>query len=242
MKMLAPQDRPREKLVRHGAAALGDNELLALVLGEGTQARGALDLANELLATCGGPRGLTRAGVAQLRRLGGIGEARAARVLAAVEIGRRTLLVPQEAPLKIRAPRDAAAYLLPQFGARPVEQFGAVLLDSKHHVLRSVIVSVGTVDAAVVHPRDVFREPLLHGATAVVLFHNHPSGDPAPSRDDIALTMRLVESGRLLGIEVVDHVILADTRYFSFKEDDNRRRPGGAAGPGPGGPSPFHFD
>jgi len=242
MKALAPHDRPREKLVRHGAGALGDNELLALVLGEGTAARGALELATELLAACGGPRGLTRAAVAQLRRVAGIGEARAARVLAAVEIGRRTLLVPHETPVRIRAPRDAAAYLLPQFGARPVEQFGAVLLDAKHHVLRSVIVSVGTVDAAVVHPRDVFREPLLHGATAVVLFHNHPSGDPAPSRDDIGLTMRLVEAGRLLGIEVVDHVILADTRYFSFKEDDSRRRPRGSASLGPGGPSTLHFD
>lgn len=226
MNPLAPQDRPREKLARHGAAALGDNELLALVLGEGTRQQGVLALATELLSSLGGPRGLARATGAQLRRLPGVGDARAARVLAAVELGRRTLLAACAEPVRIRQPSDAAGYLLPQFGARSVEQFGVLLLDGKHRVMRATIVSIGTIDAAVALPRDVFREATMSGAAAIVAFHNHPSGDPSPSREDVALTARLSEAGRLLGIDVVDHVILADARYFSFREEESRLRPG----------------
>jgi DNA repair protein RadC len=111
-----------------------------------------------------------------------------------------------------------ASYLLPSYGARQVEQFGIVLLDTKHRVLKTAVLSVGTLDASLVHPREVFREAAGGGAAAIVLFHNHPSGDPTPSGDDVALTARLVEAGRLMGIEVVDHLVLADARYCSFKE------------------------
>ena len=111
-----------------------------------------------------------------------------------------------------------ASYLLPSYGARPVEQFGIVLLDTKHRVLKTAVLSVGTLDASLVHPREVFREAAGGGAAAIVLFHNHPSGDPTPSGEDVALTTRLVEAGRLMGIEVVDHLVLADAKYCSFKE------------------------
>ena len=217
MKTVAPHDRPREKLQRVGASALGDNELLAIVLGHGQAMASALDLANAVLADAGGVRELTRTGYDVLRRTRGIGAARAAQIIAAVELGRRTLTDAPER-VQVTSSRVIAELLLPRHGNRAVEEFGAVLLDTKHRVLRTVVVSVGTLDSSVVHPREVFREATKAGAAAVVLFHNHPSGDPRPSPDDIELTERLVAAGVVLGIEVLDHVILADTRYFSFKE------------------------
>src|SRR6185369_12854561 len=181
MKELSPDDRPREKLLRHGAAALGDNELVALVLGNGS-----------------------RSGNAQS--------------VAAMELGRRTLTHAPRARLQIRRPQDAVDYLMPRYAARPVEQFGIVLLDTRHRVLRSVVLAVGTLNTACVEPRDVFREAAIGGAAAIVVFHNHPSGDPLPSLEDIELTRRLAAAGVLMGIDVIDHVVLGDVRYWSFKE------------------------
>jgi DNA repair protein RadC len=120
--------------------------------------------------------------------------------------------------VQLRTPRDAAAYLLPAFGSRPTEQFGVVLLDAKHRVVRTAIVAAGTLNTTVVQPRDVFREAMLGAAAAVVVFHNHPSGDPTPSPDDVELTRRLAAAGALMGIDLVDHIVLGDVRYCSFKE------------------------
>ena len=217
MKTVAAHDRPREKLERLGAGALGDNELLAIVLGHGRANASALDLANAILAA-GGLRALVRAGHGELRQLPGIGAARAAQVLAAIELGRRSFTRIEDDRPQLRTPRSVAEYLLPQFGSRPVEQFGVLSLDTKHRVLRASILSVGTLDASIVHPREVFREAMAAGAAALVLFHNHPSGDPEPSDDDVRLTERLAAAGILMGINVLDHVILADVRYYSFRE------------------------
>jgi DNA repair protein RadC len=218
MKDLSLADRPREKLLRHGVSALGDNELVALVLGSGFARKGALALANELLRARGGLHGLTRSSCADLSSVPGIGPARAAQLTAAVELGRRTLTHEPGDRVQFRTPRDAAAYLMPAFGSRPVEQFGVVLLDTKHRVLRTSVVAVGTLNSTVVEPRDVFREAMLGAAAAVVVFHNHPSGDPTPSRDDVELTRRLAAAGALIGIDLVDHIVLGDVRYCSFKE------------------------
>lgn len=217
MKHVAPHDRPREKLARLGPAGLGDNELLALVLGSGSRRAGALDLANRLLEHVGGLHGLTRVGAGELR-VAGIAQARAAQVLAAVELGRRTLVRgPADRPL-LSTPRQLAAHLLPQYGACAVEQFGIVMLDTKYRVIRIKVVSRGSLDSTVVHPREVFREAAAASAAAIVLFHNHPSGDPTPSRDDLTLTGRMVDAGAIMGIEVVDHLILADRKYYSVHE------------------------
>lgn len=218
MKDVAPYDRPREKLERLGPASLGDNELLALVLGSGSRDAGALETANRLLAAAGGVHGLTRIGSGQLRNVTGIGRARAAQVMAAVELGRRTLMREAGERTRLRTPRDLAALLLPQYGSHPVEQFGIVMLDTKQRVIRIKILSLGSLDTTVVHPREVFREAAAASAASIVLFHNHPSGDPSPSGDDIALTARLVSAGAVMGIDVVDHLILADQRYFSLVE------------------------
>jgi len=214
MKDVAVDDRPREKLARHGVAALGDNELVAVVLGSGCRRTDALAIANELLAARGGVHGLARSTCDDLARVAGIGRA----VLAAMELGRRTLAHAPSARIQLRAPRDAAAYLLPPFGSRPVEQFGLMLLDTKHRVMRTAVLAIGSLNVTAVQPREVFREAAVGGAAAIVVFHNHPSGDPTPSPDDVELTRRLTAAGIVMGIDVVDHIILGDVRYWSFKE------------------------
>jgi DNA repair protein RadC len=218
VKELAAGDRPREKLERVGAGALGDNELLALVLGRGRTGRDVVGMAADVLTAAGGLSGLGRAGVSDLLAVPGIGPARAAQLVAALELGRRALIGDRATRPRFQSPRDVAMYLLPQFGARPVEQFGVVLLDTRRRLLRTTILSTGTIDASVVQPRDVFREAAVSAASAVVVFHNHPSGDPTPSREDLAITARLVEAGRIMGIDLLDHVILGDGQYASLKE------------------------
>jgi DNA repair protein RadC len=218
MKAVAPHDRPREKLERLGPAGLGDNELLALVLGSGSRRRNALEIANDLLADVGGMHGLTRVTVGDLRRVAGIGGARAAQVLAAIELGRRTLARSGGERPNLKSPAQMAAYLLPLYGSGAVEQFGVVMLDSKSRLIRIRLVATGTVDSAVVHPREVFREAAAAAAAAIVLFHNHPSGDPTPSEDDLILTNRMISAGTVMGIEVVDHIILGEHRYCSLLE------------------------
>jgi len=218
MKLVAPHDRPREKLERLGAAALGDNELLALVIGSGSRHVDALALANRVIEHVGGLHGLARIDLGRLRGVPGIGRARAAQIVAAVELGRRTLVRGVAERPCLRSPREMAAYLLPQYGGSAVEQFGLVMLDTKHRVIRIKIVSSGSLDSTVVHPREVFREAAAASAAAIILFHNHPSGDPTPSPDDLLLTTRMISAGAIMGIDVVDHLILADQRYFSLLE------------------------
>jgi len=215
---LAPQDRPREKLAEQGKAALGDNELLAVLLGHGAPGITTLDLANRLLADLGGLRGLARVSPVELSRRRGVGPATASRLVAAIELGRRSVVRAGPARLQIAAAVDAARYLLPRFGTAEVEQGGVLLLDARHRVLHARVLTRGTADATPMHPRDVFREAALAGAAALVLFHNHPSGDPLPSTEDLQLTKRMIEAGELMGITVVDHVILGDTSYCSLRD------------------------
>ena len=210
--------RPREKLGQTGLTALNDQELLALVLGHGVRGRSALTLAGGILASAGGIHGLARATADQLALETGLGPATAARLVAAIEMGRRTLQRQPEPRTRIRTPRELAAYLMPLYGASHVERFGVVLVDSKHQLIRVRVLAVGSSDAVTAEPREVFRDALLGGAAAVMLFHNHPSGDPTPSPDDVSLTHRMINSGRVVGIEVVDHLILGDARYFSMRE------------------------
>lgn len=218
MKAIAPHDRPREKFAQLGAAALGDNELVAIVLGHGQAKASALDLANALLTAVGGAEGLARARLEDLVQVAGIGSARGAQVLAAVELGRRVVTRGSRERLRMTSPRAVAEFLMVQYGNGPVERFGIVLLDTKHRVLRTAVLSIGTLDASIVHPREIFREAAAGGAAAIVLFHNHPSGDPEPSREDRHLTDRMIAAGVVMGIDVLDHIILGDGRYFSFRE------------------------
>jgi DNA repair protein RadC len=218
VKEIAPQDRPREKLARAGVAALGDNELVALIVGTGTRARDALQVAQDLMTVSGGLRGLGRLGVDELTRVPGVGAPRAARLLAAVELGRRVVSASGDERPRFENPSAVGRYLLPLYGAYRVERFGVVLLDAKHRLIRTAILSVGTLDSSIAHPRDIYREAALASAAKVVVFHNHPSGDPQPSPDDVLLTRRLAQAGDVMGIELADHIILGDGRWFSFRD------------------------
>jgi DNA repair protein RadC len=218
MKRLLPDDRPREKLLRHGPAALGDNELLALIVGVGSRRADALTMATELLLAHDGLHGLARAAVERLMRDFRLGAARAARIAAAIELGRRTFARPPGARVQLKGPGEAAAFLLPRFGSSEIERCGVVMLDAKHRVFRTCVLTIGTSNTSILEPRDVFREAARSGATAIVVFHTHPSGDPTPSADDVDLTRRLRAAGRLMGIDVVDHLVLGDMTYASFQE------------------------
>ncbi len=210
-------DRPRERLARAGVSALGNRDLLALVLGHGRAGRTASDLAAAILQDLGGAHGLARASPDRLDRIPGIGPAQSSRVLAAIELGRRTLLVAPNARVPLRTPEALAQFLLPMFGAHSTERFGVVLLDARHRLLRTHLVSDGGLDSALAIPRDVFREATMAQAAGIVVFHNHPSGDVLPSHEDYVLTARLIDAGRIVGIDLVDHLILGDTVYCSLR-------------------------
>jgi DNA repair protein RadC len=215
---LAPDERPRERLGRLGPSALGDAELVALVLGTGVRGQDALAVARDLLRASGGVAGLAEVPLARLTRAAGVGPSRGASVLAAIELGRRALAGPRTERPRVASPASAAEYLLPRIGRLREEHFGVLLLDTRHRLIRAVVVSVGSLDASLVHPREVFRAATEHSAAALVLFHNHPSGDPSPSADDLTLTRRLVQAGELMGIGVVDHVVLGDGCWHSVRE------------------------
>ena len=218
MKLVAPHDRPREKLARAGVGSLGDNELVALLLGTGVRARNALAVAQDVLSTAGGLAGLMKITADELCHVSGVGASRAARLLAAVEVGRRAVARQGDERPHFKRPSDIGRYLLPLYGGHREERFGVVMLDSKLRLIRAETLSVGILDASIAHPREIFRAATLASASAIALFHNHPSGDPEPSRDDLALTQRLAAAGQLMGINVVDHVILGDGRWFSFRD------------------------
>jgi DNA repair protein RadC len=218
VKLPAPHDRPREKLARSGVGALGDNELVALVLGTGVKARPALEVAQDVLDLSGGVYGLTQAGIDDLLRVSGIGRSRAARLMAAVELGRRAISHVASERVRFGRPSDIGRYLLPLYGGHREERFGIVMLDSKLRLIRSETLSVGILDASIAHPREVFRTAMLASASAIALFHKHPNGDPAPSEDDVFITTRLVAAGQLMGINVVDHLILGAGRWYSFHD------------------------
>ena len=216
--MLSPHDRPREKLARAGVAALGDNELVALVLGTGVRGRDALAVAQEVLTVAGGTPGLVHADYDALIQVTGIGASRAARLLAAIELGRRSIVGAAGERPTLGNSAAVGRYLLPLYGGSRVERFGVVLLDARNRLIRSTILSIGSVDASIAHPREIYREAALASAASVVVFHNHPSGDPKPSPDDVLLTRRLREAGQVMGIALVDHIVLGDGRWFSFRD------------------------
>jgi DNA repair protein RadC len=216
LRDLPAEERPRERLVRHGAGALSSRELVAILLGAGTTRGSALQVAEGLLA--GGLHGLAGQSLAELVARHGVGRARAARLLAAFELGARTVSErPPDLP-SFRTPAESARYLLPRYATRPVETFGLLALDARHRLKREAVVSTGSLTASLVHPREVFQEAVATRAAGLILFHNHPSGDPEPSDEDLRLTHRLVAAGQLMGIEVLDHLVLGAGRFVSLKE------------------------
>lgn len=196
-----------------GAAALSDGDLIALVVGSGTVGRSAVRIGSRLARIA--PRDLARWPMSRWLRVAGIGPARAAALTAAFELGRRAQQRP-EGPSPIRGPEDVLAQFRDLAGARK-EHFAVLLLNARHEFQSREIVSVGSLNASIVHPREVFLPAILHTAASVVLVHNHPSGDPEPSEEDLSITRRLVEVGELVGIQVLDHVIVAERGLVSLR-------------------------
>ncbi|HVQ29338.1 MAG TPA: DNA repair protein RadC [Vicinamibacteria bacterium] len=209
-------ERPRERLALHGAAALSSRELMAVVLGTGSARSSALDLAEALLKD--GVRAVAARSLPELQRRHGLGPAKAGRILAALELGARLSTEGRGDALELRSPEDAARHLLPRYSARPVETFGLLALDVRRRLQREVVVSVGCLTSSLVHPREVFAEAVASRAAGLILFHNHPSGDPEPSAEDVGLTRRLAQAGQLMGIEVLDHLVLGAGRFVSLKQ------------------------
>lgn len=214
--VLVPEDSPRRRMAEVGPQSLSAAELFALVLGSETRA--TVDAASRALSAVGGLFGLRRASREDLRGLPGVGEARAAALLAAAELGSRMHAAQKDASPAIKCPADVDRLLRGRIAHEEREHFVSILLDVKNRVLGSPTISVGTLTASLVHPREVFRPAIRAAANEIVLAHNHPSGHTEPSREDREVTKRLREAGESIGIEVIDHVIIGSSGYHSLKE------------------------
>lgn len=221
-------ERPRERLLRSGAAALGDAELLAILVGSGGGGQTAVDVGRRLVALGGreGVAGLCRLTADDLAALPGIGAAKAAALLAAMELGRRVAAGTPALPPRCRGPEDIAPGLMAEMAPLDREQFRVLLLDAKHGLIGSEVIAVGGLDHVPADPREVFKPAIRRSAAAVIVAHNHPSGDPEPSPQDMALTERLAEAGRVLGVPLLDHLVVGRGRYVSIASR------GGLPGPG----------
>ncbi len=219
IKELPEDDRPREKLKNFGAESLGNSELLAIILGGGLQGVSALTLANRLIKEHGSLRNIAGLSFKELTANKGIGTAKAAQILASCEISRRINLPSELEKVELGRPETVARFLMERYSRKDREIFGVIALDTKNRYLKTVEISVGSLNASLVHPREVFRNALKESAASLLLFHNHPSGDPSPSSEDRNLTKKLSEAGKLMGIEVLDHIVLGDGRFISFRQE-----------------------
>lgn len=213
------EERPREKLVSYGPAVLSNAELLAILLRTGTRGESVLRMAERVLSYCKdrGLASMVHMSVEELAKIHGLGPGKAATVLAAVELGRRLAIAEARVEI-IHGPEDVARFAMPHFRHETKEHFAVLLLNTKNHILAMPVISQGSLTASVVHPREVFEAAVRHSAASMILLHNHPSGDPSPSREDIAVTERLVKAGQIMDIPVLDHVIIGKDSFASLKE------------------------
>jgi DNA repair protein RadC len=219
IRELPRSERPRERLFDLGAQALSSAELIAILLGSGGAGRTALQLGQTVLAAAGGSlRRIAMQPIAALTGVTGVGSARAAGIHAALELGRRMAAEARADGAPVRSPRDIVELFAPRLEDLPVEEFHVAVLDSQHRLERDIMVTRGILNSSLVHPREVFREAIAERAAAIILVHNHPSGDPTPSADDRVVTEQLVAAGRLLDIPVHDHIVVGRGRYTSFAE------------------------
>lgn len=211
-------ERPRERLKHYGASALSNAELLAILLRVGSPGENVVALGTRLLKEFGGLSGLATAGFGDLAKVKGIGTAKTAQLKAALELGRRLLLSSPDARPQITSPNDAANLLMLDMGTLEQENLRTILLDTKNRVLASPTIYVGNVNSSIIRVSEIFREAIRANATALIVAHNHPSGDPTPSPEDVQVTHSIVEAGNLLGIEVLDHLVIGHQRFVSLKE------------------------
>ena len=217
IKEMPSDERPQEKLKLRGAASLSNGELLAILLRTGLPGETVVDIAQRLLVTHGGLLGLSRVDYADLCKERGLGEVKAAKLKAAVELARRLQVERPDERARISSPEDIAALVSSEMAALDQEELRVVLLNTKNEVLKIVTVYRGSVNAAQIRVAEVFKEAIRQNAPSLVILHNHPSGDPTPSGDDVAVTRELVQAGRLLDIEVLDHLVIGDGRHTSLR-------------------------
>jgi DNA repair protein RadC len=217
IKEMPAECRPRERLFQKGADALSNGELLAIIMRTGSTKDTVLELANQLLSK-GGLKFLADASLEELKQFSGVGEAKAAEIKAMVELGKRMVSAGNEIMPAVRSPQDAAHIMMEEMRFLDREHFKALLLNTKNQLFKVVTVSIGSLSSTIVHPRELFKDAIKSSAAALILIHNHPSGDPTPSREDIEVTKRLVEVGGIVGIEVLDHIIIGNGQWMSLKE------------------------
>ncbi len=213
-------DRPREKFYQYGTYAVTDTELLAIIIGKGVKNKSALDLAKEMLNKVGNLKRLSEKSVSEIERLeiNGLGRAKIISILAALELGRRSLSKKNEDPVLFQNPNDVYEYYCPLISGLKYELFKVAAVDGKNGLIKDTTISKGILDASLVHPREVFKFALNENAGALFLIHNHPSGILKPSEDDLKITERLQNAGELMGIRVIDHIIITEKGYYSFSQ------------------------
>jgi DNA repair protein RadC len=218
LRDLPAAERPRERLKARGADSLSSPELLAILIGKGVSGKSVLTIANELISRFHGVQGVGDATIEELSAVRGVGVAKAAQIKAAFELGKRRDLGPDIDQRSITNPQSLAKIIRSNLQDKTKEHFKLVLLNTRNKIIDISTISVGTLNASLVHPREVFKSAVTHSAASIILVHNHPSDDPEPSIDDVTLTRRLADAGRLMGIEVLDHIIVTKKGYTSFKE------------------------
>ena len=218
LKDLPAEERPRERLHAYGARALTTAELIAILIRTGNAQRSAVSLGEFLLAEFGSIQGVATASAEQLAAVKGLGAAKAAQIKAAIEFGNRLALFTEEGRPSIGGPRDVSNLLMPDLRYQKKEHLKSLLLDTKNRVLAIKTVSIGDLSSSIVHPREVYKDAVLASAASIIIAHNHPSGDPTPSAEDVAVTKRLIQSGEIMGIDLLDHIVLGDGTFVSLKE------------------------
>lgn len=218
IKDVPKEERPRERLLKYGASHVSNQELIAILLGSGTREETVLQLANRVLMHFEGITLLRDATIEELTAIKGIGIAKGVQLLAAIELGKRMSNLKLEEHYFIRSPEDGANFVMEEMCHLKQEHFVVLFLNTKNQVIHRKTIFIGSLNSSIVHPREVFREAVRRAAASIICVHNHPSGDPTPSQEDIYVTRRLVKSGEMIGIEVLDHIIIGNKKYVSLKE------------------------
>ncbi|RSL32272.1 JAB domain-containing protein [Salibacterium salarium] len=218
IKNVPVSERPREKMIKNGPECLSNQELLAVLLRTGSKHESVLQLSQRVLYDFDGLHLLKEATVEELQKIKGIGQAKALELRAALELGRRIYTYQEGEKYVIRSPEDVSSYVMEDMRFLTQEHFVILCLNTKNQVIHRQTLFIGSLNSSIVHPRELFKEALRRSAASVICLHNHPSGDPAPSNEDIEVTKRLIECGHLLGIEVLDHIIIGDRKFSSLKE------------------------
>lgn len=218
IKEIDKNERPMEKLYTYGRESLSNFELLAILIGSGTKKKNAIQLAEEILYKIYNNKQLLYTNIEQLLEIEGIGLSKASRIIAGLELGKRLSKIDKIESISLTRPDSVADYLFEYFRDSYKEEFVCLLLDTKNRVISVESISKGTINQTLVHPREVFRRAITQNANSIIISHNHPSGDPTASREDILITERLVKAGEYIGIKVLDHIVIGDNRYISFRD------------------------